>query len=104
MVLGGGGEAHTLRLDVCAPALPRLQRHLVPAGCERASERNHREGVAGVSEGAEEDPPRAGPVGVLASWWVPRMVIDDEGAPLVAHLPQCCHLGRGARHVPHPPS
>ena len=37
--------------------LPRgLQRHLVAARAQRAAERDHREGMARVAEGAEQDP------------------------------------------------
>ncbi len=54
LVLGGGREADALGLDVLLPALPGLQRDVVPARDERAPERDHREGVAGVAEGAEQ--------------------------------------------------
>ncbi len=66
VVLGGGGEAHTLRLHVARASAPRLQRHLVPARRQRAPERDHREGVARIPEGAEQHPPRTGPVGTTA--------------------------------------
>ena len=56
VVLGRGGEAHPLALDVLLPALPGLQRHRVAAGGELAAERDHRERVPGVAEGAEQDP------------------------------------------------
>ena len=45
-------------LDVVLPALPRLQRHLVPARAQRAPERDDRERVARVAEGAQEQPQR----------------------------------------------
>ena len=43
-------------LDVVAPAPPGLQHDLVAALAQRLAERDDREGVAGVAEGAEEDP------------------------------------------------
>ena len=58
LVLGRGRRRHALGLDVLAPARPRLQRDVVPARDERASERDHREGVAGVAKGAQQHPQR----------------------------------------------
>ena len=40
---------------VRAPARPGLQRDVVPARGERPPEGDHREGVAGVAEGAQQD-------------------------------------------------
>ncbi len=54
LVLGRRREGEALGLDVLAPARPGLQRDLVAAGRERAPERDHREGVAGVAEGAQQ--------------------------------------------------
>ncbi len=55
LVLGRGGEGHALGLDVRLPAPPGLQRDVVPARGERAAERDHREGVTRVAEGAQQD-------------------------------------------------
>ena len=52
-VLGRSREGKALGLDVLAPALPGLQRHVVAASGERPPEGDHREGVAGVAEGAQ---------------------------------------------------
>ena len=44
------------RLDVLAPARPGLERHLVPARRQLGAEREHREGVTGLAERAQEEP------------------------------------------------
>ncbi len=58
LVLGRRREVESLRLDVPPASAPRLQRDVVPARGERAAERDHREGVTGVAEGAEQHPSR----------------------------------------------
>ena len=60
LVLGRGRERHPLALDVALPAPPGLQRDLVTARHERAAERDHRKSVAGVAEGAQQDPAAGG--------------------------------------------
>ncbi len=57
LVLRRGSEVEPLGLDVLLPAPPGLKRHVVSAGGERAPEGDHREGVPGVAEGAEQHPP-----------------------------------------------
>ena len=53
-VLGRGGEAKALGLDILSPARPCLQCDVVAARAERAAEGDHRECVAGVAECAEQ--------------------------------------------------
>src|SRR5713226_644010 len=55
LVFGRRGESHSRRLDVLAPPAPGLQHDLVAARRERPPERDHREGMAGVAEGSEQD-------------------------------------------------
>ena len=57
VVLRRRREGHPLALDVLLPAPPGLQRDRMPAARELAAERDHREGVPGVAEGPEQDPP-----------------------------------------------
>jgi hypothetical protein len=52
LILRRGGEGEPLALDVLLPALPGLQRDLVAALGQRAAERNSRECVSGIAEGA----------------------------------------------------
>ncbi len=61
-VLRGGGEGDALRLHRHAPALPCLKCHVMATGEQGAPEPDHRECVAGVAEGAEQQaqPPRGG--------------------------------------------
>ena len=52
LILGRGREREALGLDVVLPAPPRLQRDLVASRPQRPPEGDHREGMAGVAEGA----------------------------------------------------
>ena len=52
LILGRRGELESLALHVLLPALPRLQRDAVATRGQGAGERDHRERVAGVAEGA----------------------------------------------------
>ena len=59
-ILGRGDERQPGRLGVRAPALPGLERDRVTASRKRRAEREHREGVAGIAERAQEQPQRLG--------------------------------------------
>ena len=59
VVLGRRLEAHARGPHVVLPALPGLQHHLVPARRERAAQRDQRERVPGVAEGAQQQPQRS---------------------------------------------
>ena len=48
------GSFIEVALGVGPPAGAGLQGHLVPPGAQRAAEGQHREGMAGVPEGAEQ--------------------------------------------------
>ena len=56
LVLRRRGERDAGRLGGLLPAPPGLQRDGVPAGDQRLAQRQHGERVAGIAEGAEEDP------------------------------------------------
>ena len=59
-VLGRRHEAHPVGLHVIAPARPRLEGHIVAAGGQFRAQSEHREGVAGLPEGPEEEAQRTG--------------------------------------------
>src|SRR5437764_588450 len=59
-MLEGTQERHPLGLHVGAPARPRLVDDLVPPAGQLSAEREHREGVARLAEGAEEEAQAAG--------------------------------------------
>src|SRR5262249_5846709 len=67
-------ECHAQRHDVIAPALPRLQHHLVAARDERATEGDRRERVARVAERAQDAPraPSLRYAASSASWAITR--------------------------------
>ncbi|HXB64158.1 MAG TPA: hypothetical protein VNV42_04695 [Solirubrobacteraceae bacterium] len=96
-VLGCGGESHALGLDGSAPALPCLQRHVVPTRGERASERDHREGVAGVAERAEQHATRTAPGQRAAS------IADLFPSWHHRRRPQALIVGTGSTPRPVPP-
>ena len=58
-VLRSGGEPHPGGLDVRAPPRPRLEQDVVAASGQQRPEREHRERVARVPEGAEKQPQRS---------------------------------------------
>jgi hypothetical protein len=59
-------KPHSRCLDWLLPPPPRLEQDVVTAFDQHGSERKHREGVARIAEGAEEQAqrPRAGASGV----------------------------------------
>ena len=56
---GAGAKLRPSASTSPSPALPGLERDVVPAGGQRRPEGDHREGVAGVAEGAQQDPRRS---------------------------------------------